>query len=121
MRLFERQRSQKRFAPPTLTPCRTALESAAAPQSFDPSFIWTLRLDPLSKLLLLAYADLADATGRVLQPDVHALAAQTGMLTASVKERTRALLEKRLLTMLVVEPEDDAWGFRVTVAGRAEA
>lgn len=120
MRLFVRQQSQKRFTPTTFNPCRTAPEPAAPPAPFDPSSPWAVRLDPLSKLLLLAYADLADTTGRVLHPDFPALAAQTGMLTRTVKERTYALLEKGLLTMLVVEPEDDAWGFRVTLEGRGE-
>src|SRR5229473_2801368 len=117
MRLFVRQRYQKRFTPPTLTPCRTALEAAAAPQAFDPSSIWALRLDPLTKLLLLAYASMADATGRVLQPDRHGLAVRTGLLPASVRSLTLALLERGLLTMLVEEDDTDtdAWGFRVTV------
>jgi len=113
MRLFVRQRSQKRFTPPSLTPCRPALEAADLPQTFDPSFIWALRLDPLTKLLLLAYADAADATGRVLQPDPHGLAARTGLLPASVRALTRALLDRGLLTMLV-EDDSEQWGFRVT-------
>jgi len=72
-----------------------------------------LRLDPLTKLLLLAYADAADATGRVLQPDPHGLAARTGLLPASVRALTRALLDRGLLTMLV-EDDSEQWGFRVT-------
>lgn len=116
MRLFDRQRTQVRFPRTPLAPCRTALEPEAPPAPFDPSPIWALRLDPITKLLLLAYADAADGTGRVLQPDRAAVARRTGLLPASVRSLTLALLERGLLTMLVEDDGDgNAWGFRVTV------
>jgi hypothetical protein len=109
------------LTPPSRTPCRTAAEPAAPTEPFDPSAIWALRLDPLTKLLLLAYAAQADATGRVLQPDRQEVTARTGLLPASVRSLTLALLERGLLTMLVQDDTDaDAWGFRVTLGeGRA--
>ncbi len=119
MRLFDRQRTHKRFTPTALNPCRNTQDPEAPHAPFDPSPIWAVRLDPLSKLLLLAYAEAADATGRVLEPDRDAVARRTGLLQASVRSLTLALLERGLLTMLT-EEEPEAWGFRVTLEGRGE-
>jgi hypothetical protein len=69
---------------------------------------------------LLAYADLADATGRVLQPDPHVLATRSDLRVASVRSLTRALLDRGLLTCWS-DHAADAWGFRVTVEGREGA
>ncbi len=117
MRLFVRQRYQVPATPTPLAPCRTAPNAAATPPPFDPSPIWPLRLDPLSKLLLLAYAAAADTAGRVLEPEPGMLATQTGMRISSVRSLTRSLLERGLLAVLT-EDDAEAWGFLVTVEGR---
>ncbi len=122
MRLFVRQRYQVSSTSTPLAPCRTVPKAAASPPPFDPSSIWLLRLDPLSKLLLLAYAALADGRGRVLQPEPGVLATQTGMRMSSVRSLTRTLLERGLLTVLTEDDtETQVWGFLVSVEGRVEA
>ncbi len=110
MRLFVRQRAQVHVTPKPLAPCRAVPKPAASPTPFDPSPIWSLRLDPLSKLLLLAYAAAADTAGRVLEP-------APGVLISSVRSLTRTLLERGLLTVLTAD-DADAWGFLVSVEGR---
>ncbi len=117
MRLFVRQRYQVPVPPQPLAPCRTATNAAASPTPFDPSSVWLLRLDPLSKLLLLAYAALADGRGRVLEPEPGVLATRTGMRMSSVRSLTRALLDRGLLTVLT-EEDAEAWGFLVSIEGR---
>jgi hypothetical protein len=81
--------------------------------------LWHLDLDPVNKLVALAYAEQADPTGWIPQPDLALVVAMTGLSLHAVQALTRALLQRGVLVAGHLDATDPAtWGYRVVSAGR---
>ena len=124
MSQFDLQGNKNRFHGTCWTGCRLAVAANDPPPQFDTSSVWHLGLDPLGKLLWLAFAALADSEGCVLHPDPAELVRMTGLLPASVRGLTRSFLDQGLLHV-VHASDPQGYGYRLgpgpaLSAGRAE-
>ena len=81
--------------------------------------LWHLDLDPITKLVGLAYAEQADLDGWIAQPDLALVVAMTGLSLHAVQALTRQLLARGVLIAGHLQAHDAAtWGYRVVAEGR---